>query len=219
MPPSPQTDVEFQRGIADTHNKKVFSILHDRFRVLSLVGSLFDLDAKEGESDEQVTLMWSHYADQFQGICLALDPLRFRNGIQLGGFAVKYPPERQRLPASYYDCYLALDAERSGVPGYPKDPESELLLPQAVLAERDRERFIELLTHKSPAWAYEREIRMIYEIAQQRKLPDYRRIEFPCETCKQRGFPAEKCEKPWYRDAIEVPPEAILAVIFATDCM
>lgn len=219
IPPQPQVNVENQRGIADMHNEGVFSILHQEFRLLCLVGSLFDLDVNGGESDEHATLMWSHYADQFQGICLALDPARFNNGIQPGGFNVRYERERQSLPASFYDTYLASGAERSGVPGRLRDVETGLLLTPQEQATRTKQRFINLLTHKSPVWSYEREVRMIYEIRQQRALPDHRQIRFACETCKRKGVTVEKCEHPWYRDAIHLPTEAISAVIFGADCM
>lgn len=222
MPPiplEPQVDVENQRGIADMHNEIVFSILHQEFRLLCLVGSLFDLGGSGGDSDEQATLMWSHYADQFQGICLALDPACFNNGIQPGGFSVRYDKERQSLPPSFYDTFLAHDVQGSGVPGRQRDVETGLLLTPEEQIELTRHRFIDLLTHKSPAWEYEREVRMIYEIGHQRQSPDYRPVRFACETCKQKGVPVEKCEKPCYRDAIHLPPEAISAVIFGADSM
>jgi hypothetical protein len=221
MPPSlvPRVDVENQRGIADMHNEAVFMILHQQFRLLCFVESLFDLSARGGESDEQATLLWSHYADQFQGICLAVDPARFGNGIRPGGFPVRYERERQSLPVTFYDSFLALDSERSGVPGRQRDVETGLLLTPEEQTELAKHRFIDLLTHKSPAWGYEREVRMIYEIAQQRQSPDYRPIRFACETCKQKGVPVERCEKPCYRDAINLPPEAISAIIFGADSM
>ena len=114
IPEEPHVDVEDQRGIADMHNETVFKILHQEFRLLCFAGSLFDLSASGGESDEQATLLWSHYADQFQGICLALDPALFGNGIRQGGFPVRYDQERQSLPVSFYDSFLAVDSERSG---------------------------------------------------------------------------------------------------------
>ena len=212
-------DVESQRGIADTHNEIAFMVFHQSFRVLCFVGSLFDLSAKGGQSNEQATLLWSHYGDQFQGICLAVDPAGFDNGIQAGGFAVQYDRERRSLPVSFYDSFLAVDSECSGVPGRERDAESGLLLTPEEKTALTRRRFIDLLTHKSPAWAYEQEVRMIYEIGQQRQSPDYRPIRFPCETCKQKGVPVQKCEKPYYRDAIRLPPEAVSAVIFGADSM
>jgi hypothetical protein len=83
MPPlsaQPVMDIESQRGIADGLNQRAFEVLHRHFRVLSLVSKLFPVNGdegglpKDGESGEEATLMWSHYADQFQGVCLALDP-------------------------------------------------------------------------------------------------------------------------------------------------
>jgi DUF2971 family protein len=222
MPPiplEPQVDVGSQRGIADMHNERVFLILHKELRVLCLVSQLFDLGAGGGESNEQATLMWSHYADQFQGICLALDPTRFNNGIEQGGHRVIYDQERKHLPVGFYDSFLALDAERSGLPGRQEDVESGLLLTPQELASLSKKRFINLLTHKSPAWAYEREVRMIYEMGTVLRSPDYCSLRFACETCKQKGIPAEKCENQWCRDAIRIPAEAISAVIFGMDCM
>jgi hypothetical protein len=224
MPPTslslvPQVDVDNQRGIADMHNGTVFTILHQEFRLLCFVASLFDLSARGGESDEQATLLWSHYADQFQGICLAVDPTKFGNGIRPGGFPVRYDRERKSLPVSFYDSFLAVDSERSGVPGRQRDVETGLLLTPQEKTELTRHRFIDLLTHKSPAWAYEREVRMIYGIGQERQSPDYRPIRFACETCKQKGVPVERCEKPCYRDAINLPPEAVSAIIFGADSM
>lgn len=219
VPLNPKLDVEGMRGISDHLNEGVFSLLQNHFRVLSLAGSLFDLNDQGGESDEQATLMWSHYAEQFQGICLAVDPTKFGNGIQQGGFEVKYPPERRSLPPSQYDSWLALKEQASGVPGFINDAASGLLLTPSQQNERIKQEFISFLTHKSPAWKYEQEVRMIYEIPNQRWLRDYRRIDFPCSKCQQKGVAAEKCENSWYRDAIELPPDAILAVIFGTDCM
>src|ERR1051326_3625881 len=80
IPPNPKLDVEGMIGISDQLNASVFSTLHENFRVLSFVGSLFDLKNQGGESDEKATLMWSHYAEEFQGICLAVDPMKLNSG-------------------------------------------------------------------------------------------------------------------------------------------
>ena len=55
----PAMDVESQRGIADGFHGRVFEILHERFRVLSLVRGLFSVAGNDGESDERATLKWS----------------------------------------------------------------------------------------------------------------------------------------------------------------
>ena len=82
--------VDSQFGIADMCNCGVFSEMHRSFRVLCLVSGV--LDDERAEQDD--TLMWAHYADQFQGICLALDSTKFFNGIRAGGYKVNYCSDR-----------------------------------------------------------------------------------------------------------------------------
>jgi hypothetical protein len=95
--------VEAQRGIADHLNQQTFEALHRHFRVLSLVADLFPTVGDGGvlpddaESGEDATLMWSHYADQFQGVCLVLNPTAFDNGIKAGGITVQYPAEAMQF--------------------------------------------------------------------------------------------------------------------------
>jgi hypothetical protein len=60
---------------------------------------------------------------------------------------------------------------------------------------------------------------MIYDIADLPKIKDHHRIAFACETCRQRGVQADQCQNTWYRDAIRLPPEAVLAVIFGHETM
>ena len=216
FPPQELGPVESHRGISDQHNSSVFNFLHSKFRVLSLVADLFDIAKHEGESDIQATLMWSHYADQFQGICLAVDATQFDNGIQEGGFQVKYPPERQTLPPSYYDCWQSLSQSNSGG-AYQPDPTSGLLLTAAQRAERERQHFLNLLTHKSPGWSYEHEVRMIYGFPNFEKSTNYRKMEFACEVCRQKNIPIEQCTHAFYRDAVCLSPKAISAVIFGSD--
>jgi Protein of unknown function (DUF2971) len=203
----PPMNVESQRGIADGLNEQVFEILHQHFRVLSLVSELFlssepgDVLPADGESGEEATLMWSHYADQFQGVCLALDPSAFDNGTQPGGITVEYPPERRGLPASFYDSYLSIGRSPSA------DEEAKL-----------RQSFIDFLTTKSPAWKYEKEVRMIYDLPRHLKSANCRRVELACSQCQARGEPANKCKQALYRDAVHLPADAIRAIIFGADC-
>jgi hypothetical protein len=208
--------VESHRGISDQHNSLVFGFLHSKFRILSLVDNLFDIAKGEGESDVQATLIWSHYADQFQGICLALDTTQFDNGIRVGGFPIQYPPERQSLPTSYYDCWQSLSQTSNGSV-HQLDPASGLHLTAAQRAEREQQHFLNLLTHKSPGWEYEHETRMIYDFPSFVASENYRRKEFACEVCLQKKLPVEQCSHACYRDAVYLPAEAIRAVIFGTD--
>ena len=216
LEPHAAVDVETQRGVADTHNSQIFRQLHHEYRVLSFAGSLFDLAAGGGESDEQTTLLWSHYADQFQGICLAIDPERFHNGMQEGGYPVHYDKLRQSLPASYYDTFPP--KPDCFAPGYIVDPETNLAVTKAQYEARKRQHFISFLTRKSPAWAYENEVRMIYELGDLRATRHYRQIPFACQECMKQGGPQSKCPNCTFRDAVSLPAEAILAVIFGAEC-
>jgi len=161
-------------------------------------------------------LMWSHYADQFQGVCLALDTRCFDNGMQAGGFAVKYPPERQSLPPSDYDIWLSLASEVSGSVHQP-DAASGLHLTASERAERQRRSFLKLLTHKSPVWEYEREVRLIYDLPVLAQSDNYRKIEFACEACAAKGTPITQCAHRVYRDSVCLPANAIRAVVFGAD--
>jgi len=208
VPAQPPIEVEAQRGIADQLNQQVFETLHRNFRVLSLVSGLFvgageDKDLpNDAESTEEATLMWSHYADQFQGVCLILNPAAFDNGIRDGGFEVEYPTTRRGLPTTLYDSYLKLDAT-------PPTKSDE---------EKMRQAFIDFLTAKSPGWQYEHEVRMIYELPKLIGSKNYRRIDLVCAECQARGKSWEECKQSLYRDAVHLPPEAIQGVIFGADC-
>lgn len=217
FPPQKLGPVESHRGTSDLHNTQVFDKLHSKFRVLSLVGDLFDIAKGEGESDVPATLMWAHYADKFQGVCLALDTAHFDNGIHEGGFLVKYPPERQSLPPSYYDCWQSLPQIREESV-HQLDAASGLHLTAAQRAEREYQHYLNLLTHKSPGWEYEHEVRMIYDFPKLSGSKNYKRIDFECESCRQKQIPVEQCAHPFYHDAIVLPPEAVRAVIFGVDC-
>lgn len=211
--PQQPIQVDSQRGIADRHNSQIFRLLHQRFRVLSLVSNLFNLADGEGESDEHSTLMWSHYADQFQGVCFALDAAQFDNGMRCGGFPVKYFPERQTLPPSYYDCWQSLSQPRDSA--HKLDPASGLFLNSDERSASEERHFLNLLVHKSPVWQYEREVRMIYDLARLVSLPQ---IKVRCEVCNRKERPLTQCNHTSYRDTIHIPPAAVRAVIFGADC-
>jgi hypothetical protein len=193
----------------------VFVDLHARYRIVSLVEGL--LDVKEEDDAVHQVLTWSHYADQFQGICLALDPAHFENGIRKGGFRVAYNPERRSLPPSDYDCWQALMSESPGAV-HSLDRASGLFLAAADRAQLEHNRLLSLLTHKSPAWAYEHEIRMIYELSTLVASDQYRKVELPCEACRGKGKRPSECANASYRDALYLPGQAVRAVIFGTDC-
>ncbi|MES2595585.1 MAG: DUF2971 domain-containing protein [Verrucomicrobiota bacterium] len=217
-PASPPQDVELQRGIADSNNKGVFEQLHAKLRVLSLVPNILEAEESSVQREENATLMWAHYGDQFQGMCIALDPAKFFNGVQAHGYEVSYGEERRTLPVEHYDSILKLMAARPIQTGNVVDPSSGLELPWALAAHLRRQRFIDILIHKSPAWKYEQEIRMIYDLEELITTSEYRQVWLACQNCGAKNLRANDCEHPTFRDAVAIPAEAVQAVIFGTDC-
>jgi hypothetical protein len=201
----PTIPVDSHRGIADRHNGEVFRLLHERFRVLSFATGILEIGKSHAESTEESTLLWSHYADSFQGVCLAFDPTQFENGIKDGGFPVTYSPSREGLPPDFYDVYRRAFA---GSPTAHYASPSEDPHWQAM---------VRFLTQKSPAWQYEQELRMIYDLADTSKRDKFDRRLTPCERCKSQQPTVDQCPNSTYRDVISVPPPAIRAVIFGTD--
>jgi len=86
-------------------------------------------------------------------------------------------------------------------------------------AERQRRSFLKLLTHKSPAWEYEHEVRMIYDLPVLATSNNYQKIEFACDACLAQGIPAAQCGHRGraYRDSVCLPANAIRGVIFGAD--
>lgn len=113
--------------------------------------------------------------------------------------------------------YLALHAAQAPA-GFVFDADSGFCLPSTYKEDALRQAFIDLLTFKSPVWRYENEVRMIYDLADHRRSPSYRRVDLECDDCRRRGNPPAKCKQGLYRDALQLPPPAILGVIFGADC-
>ena len=201
-PPIPPND---QIGLSDDYNQRVFEVLHRRFRVLSLVPSVVDILQNLTISKPDETLMWSHYGDQHQGICLILDADKFNNGLKTGGYAVTYKQTRESLPPSVYNTFQNLIS--SNDPSTVQAREADLY--QAYLG---------ILTSKSPMWEYEREVRMIYDSSKLNPRGDFSEVSVACADCRDKGVPKEKCTMPWFRDVVKLPPESVRGVIFGADC-
>lgn len=195
QPPAP---VANHRGIADTHHTNVFSVLHARYRVLSFATGILDAEADKTSSGELATLLWSHYADSFQGICLAFDPTNLDNGMKKGGYAVDYSVKRVSLSPDFYDVY------RKALTGQP-------------VAGLEPDEVVKFLTRKSPAWKYEQEVRMIYDLNDTQGSERYSRFTSACASCQTAKKSAHECDSPRYRDTINFPPSAVQAVIIGTD--
>jgi DUF2971 family protein len=100
--------VDDQIGMADHYNERVFHDLHERFRVLSFMPSIVDVSKRHTISREEDTLMWSHYGDQNQGICLIFDAEKFNKGLKLGGYAVEYHEHLKSMPVDLYSSWNKL---------------------------------------------------------------------------------------------------------------
>lgn len=221
QPSQPETpiDVDHQRGISDGHNGRVFAHMHAKYRVLSLVAGLMPATDQVADTRyEKSTLMWAHYADMFQGVCIAVDPDVFASGIKPGGYSVDYCSTRRFLPPEEYDSILRLSAHAAAPVGYVIDHSTGLALPPASQEEINQLRFIQILTNKSPAWEYEQEVRMLYDLLKLKADGHQRDVWLACASCKSAGRQLEECEHQNHRDAVSVPPSAIRAVIFGTDC-
>lgn len=217
--PDPLMDVEHQLGIADGHNGQVFEHMHAKYRILSLVADLMPTSSQvEEQRSEKSTLLWAHYADQFQGVCIAVDPDQFPNGIRPQGYRVSYSTDRRYLPPEEYDSVLRLSAHIPADVGYVIDHSTGLELPPDLKAELDQLRYVELLRHKSPAWDYEHEVRMIYDLPALKATSGHRDVWLACAECKSSGKEPGECSQRYHRDAVHIPETAIRAVIFGADC-
>ena len=192
-------EIDAQYGLADIHNKEVFRNLHRRFRVLSFSRSLFDPSLRIKKSSEEATLMWSHYGDSFKGAAILFDVEKFPVGVTEAPIEVDYGPERYSLPADFYDRYSS--------PSEDSDA-SERETYSAVL---------KILKSKSPAWFYEDEIRLIYDLCELTEDTGLSTIAMACPECTAASKNRSECKFPEKRQAVKFPPEAVKAVIFGTD--
>jgi hypothetical protein len=200
----PPVPVDNQIGLSDHYNERVFRDLHERFRVLSLLPSIIDIEKNHAVSKPEDTLMWSHYGDHNQGICLVFDAEQFNNGLRKGGFPVEYDPHRKGMPTDLYSAWKRLF-----------EPGSESL--DRARHELLYRNYIEILTRKSPEWKYEREIRMIYEKSALDPISDFGEVTFPCPICARAGRSKDACNCPVFRDTVKIPPSAVRAVVFGAD--
>jgi len=158
--------------------------------------------------------MWSHYAESFQGVCLAFDPTKFENGLKLGGFPVDYPPTRTSLPPSFYDVYQSMTAEKVEFGGvrFETDSESGLLL-----MRHNREKYCGNTSSLFSRRNHRLEIRAGGQ--DDLHLGTIRAWSTTQIRISVRGMPhakrtLEQCENPTYRDVLRVACRSNLAVIF-----
>jgi Protein of unknown function (DUF2971) len=182
-----------QVRIADGQNGSIFKELHSVYRVLSFVERQASLELLP-QNPEHELLMWAHYADKFQGVCIELDEGQFYNGFLKSGFRVTYNKERHALPPSFYDIWSSQPAQFR------------------------RDHFVNILTNKSPIWAYENERRMIYDLSELRDSNNYIQVKSKCKSCRDKGRTEESCTSIESNDAVKIPAASVKSVIFGTDC-
>lgn len=199
LAPKPEMKVQDMWGFADDYNRVVMEFLHKRFRILSLVRRVLDVEKDYYDSRTEDLLLWAHYADMYQGVAILLDPYKMNSGIkpckERPGWPVLYTNERLALPVWFYDCLDGL-----------RDPSQ---IPDELHNEVSG-RIITLIRTKSLNWRYERETRLIYDT--ERLLPK----DGP--ECRERNNPMEKCQHRLAFDVVKLPTEAIAAVIFGPEC-
>ena len=201
----PKLDVEKMWGFADDYNRAVMEFLHQRFRILSLVRHVIDVERDYYNSHREDLLMWAHYADMFQGVAILLDPYKMNCGIKTWkerpGWPIRYKKERMALPVWFYDC----------LQGHPVSvtPEMNHYISGCIMT---------LIRTKAVGWRYERETRLIYDTEKLLPAGDFDVIWDACPECKANRNPMEKCQHRLAFDAVKFPPDAVSAVIFGPEC-
>lgn len=201
----PKWEVNKMWGFADDYNRSVMKFLHRRFRILSLVRHVVDLEHDYHNSRAEDMLMWAHYADMYQGVAILLDPYKMNCGIKpwkpRPGWPIRYRKERVALPVWFYDC----------LNGHPISVTEEMnrYVSGCILT---------LMHTKSLGWRYERETRLIYDTEQLQPEADFDVIWDACPVCKANQNPMEKCQHRLAFDAVKFSPEAVSAVIFGPEC-
>ncbi len=178
--------------------------LHQRFRILSLVRHVLDVEAEYYDSRTEELLMWAHYADMFQGVAILFDPAKMNCGIkpwqERPGWPIRYEKERMSLPVWFYDC----------LHGHPVPITQEMKnhVSGCVMT---------LIRTKAAGWRDECETRLIYDTEKLLPKDDFDVIWDDGPECKANNNPMEKCQHRLAFDAVKFPPEAVAAVIFGPE--
>jgi hypothetical protein len=157
--------VENVVGFGETIVKQFRDELSKRFRALCLC------------RDPHNTLMWGHYTKSpdrtsYSGLVLGIDVSseNFSTGIKADGFEITYPSDhsRPKLPLACYRFPPVESYDSSGnianSPDELVESESGILIPFSEYRRQVDEAAIALLTTKAAEWAYEKEVRFLYEL-------------------------------------------------------
>jgi len=169
-------------------NKRFRDELGNRFRVCCL------------SRTPHSVLMWGHYCKSHQGFLLGLDASTsgFSTGIKPDGFEVRYTADRStiRLPLAYYQGISIEEYDLRGNivnnPNQEVESDGGIVIPFSEYLRQMEAARIVALTTKAIDWAYEQEVRLIYDLP---KHANTLRFEPP-------------------RHFIHIPPSALREVIF-----
>lgn len=201
----PKRSVEEMWGFTDTHNRAVMEFLHQRFRILSLVRHVLNVEKDHYNSRTEDILLWAHYADMFQGVAILFDPKKMTCGVkpwkERPGWPIRYKKERISLPVWFYDCLR----------GYPMQITDEMnrYVSGCIMT---------LLRTKAAGWRYERETRLIFDTEHLLPAEDFDVISDTCPECKANNNSIEECQHRLAYDAVKFRPESVEAVIFGPEC-
>lgn len=168
-------------------NRKFREELGKRFRVLCL------------STNPKNVLLWGHYTRSYRGVVVGLDvaELGFPTGLRPEGFKIEYTSDRSKtkLPLAYYQFppveHMGMNGQIVNSPNEEVISDGGLLIPFSHYQQQLEEARIRALTIKAESWAYEEEVRFIYE------LPTHNE-----QICSRNGL-----------SLVEIPPGAIREII------
>ena len=148
----------------DHINQRFIQELSERFRVLCL------------SRDPQNVLMWGHYTKSKQGLAhsgliLGIDTsaVGFPSGMKTDGYGINYSPDhlRPKIPLAWYRGISVEEYIQGNIVNNPNQPvqsDGGLVIPFSEYRRQVVVASIALLTTKSVDWAYEQEVRFIYDL-------------------------------------------------------
>jgi hypothetical protein len=145
-------------------------------------------------------LMWGHYATSHQGFVLGLDVSKndFAPSLRTDGFEINYTTDRSglKLPLAYYGVHSVENYDLHG--NVVNNPNEEiasdcgLVIPFSEYFRKIESARISTLTTKDINWAYEQEVRLIYDLPKHGK------------NLKHEGE----------RHLIPIPPASVRKIVF-----
>jgi hypothetical protein len=178
--------VENAVGFSDSLTRKFRDEIGRRFRVLCL------------GADPRSPIMWAHYTHNYKGAVVGvdIDDPAFRRGLKTDGIAITYSQDRSvtKLPLAFYEMPPVETYDRTGRLVNSASQEIQngsLVIYFSQYRDMLEEGYLRALGTKAEGWAYENEIRFIYELERQ----------------------AEQLRKLGDRWVIDIPPSAIKAII------